>query len=183
MSAASVIKVGAHEILIDAEDAPTVCQYRWNVVRSRNNFYARTRINGTSVKLHQFLLPHAEMVDHKDANGLNNTRQNLRPCNRFQNVWNSRKIRAASSRFKGVSKVKNRIHSFEASVTACGRRVKLGRFFDEVAAALAYDLASVTLHGEFARPNFTITEAALIHPEAFHVAIERCKQKGIIPAI
>lgn len=181
MNLPTSIKRGEHEILFDAEDAPRVLAHSWTVHRSNGCFYARALIKGNYVKLHNFILSR-RFVDHKDSNGLNNRRDNLRPYSGGQNCWNARKLAKATSRFKGVTRVKNRQHSFEVSCTANGKRVKLGRFFDEVAAALAYDITAVNLHGEFARPNFSIVEAALVHPASLKLAIERCQKKGLPPA-
>lgn len=177
------IQVGQHVIEFDDADAPLVLARKWSIIQSKGNIYARAKLTpgrrGKKIKLHQLLMPGAGLVDHKDGNGLNNRRDNLRPATKLQNTWNRRKIAKATSRFKGVTRVKNRRHSFEASVTASGKRVKLGRFFDEIAAALACDITAVALHGEFARPNFSIVEAALVHPESLKLAVERCRAKGI----
>ena len=174
------IQVGNHVIEFDEADAPLILAHKWGVVKCNGTLYARTAINGRQVKMHRLLRPELERVDHKDTNGLNNRRDNLRQCSQMQNTWNRRKLAKATSRFKGVTRVRNRKHSFEASCTANGKRVKLGRFFDEVAAALAYDIACVKLHGEFSRPNFSIVEAALVHPKSLLLAAQRCERLGLI---
>ena len=42
-------------------------------------------------------------VDHRDGNGLNNCRSNLRICRNVQNQWNKRKRANTASEFKGVT--------------------------------------------------------------------------------
>lgn len=174
------LNVGGKIVRFDAQDAPLILAHKWSLVRTKQTVYARTYCGGRGVKMHRLLMPDVPLIDHRDGDGLNNRRDNLRSATHAQNTWNSRKVEKCSSRFKGVSKVRNRICSFEVSVTCNGYRKKLGRFHDEIAAALAYDITAVKLHGEFARPNFSIIEAALIHPKSLRLAIERCKARGVI---
>lgn len=103
--------------------------------------------------MHQMILPGRKEVDHRDTNGLNNQRDNLRGCGRNENRYNSRKTtRACTSRFKGVS-----WNKFDKKWTAMigfqGKSHYLGQFTDEVEAAKAYNAAAVRMFGEFARPN------------------------------
>lgn len=167
-------------VFVDAADLPWVQSRRWHLRKTDTTYYAVTYLKGRKVGMHE-ILAGQKFVDHQNCNGLDNRRENLRPCTRQQNTWNCRKLRTTcSSRFKGVSKVANRQHSFESYITKGGKRVKFGRFFDEIAAALCYDIAAVNLFGRFARPNFSLVEAALVHPESLRLATERCKAKGII---
>lgn len=105
------------------------------------------------VLLHRFLLdaPTGVMVDHKNGNGLDCTRGNLRVANRNQKQHNSGP-RNGTSRFKGVyRKTKNR---WAAQIKARQTYRYLGLFATEEDAASAYDEAAKELHGEFARLNF-----------------------------
>lgn len=182
------LRRGGHDVIIDEADLPLLHGRAISINSTGRNgrLYARVMLGGKYQKVHRLILGLTDSkihTDHVNGNTLDNRRCNLRACGQKQNVWNSKKIRqeSATSRFKGVYKIHNRQHSFSSSVTCNGKRVKFGRFFDEIAAALAYDIGAVVLHGEFARPNFSITEAALIHPQSLALAIERCKRKGILP--
>jgi hypothetical protein len=171
-----------HEVQIDREDFETFLSHVWFVHHTRNNTYLRTKINGHYVKLHRLLLgvtDKAVKVDHRDGNGLNNQRQNLRSCTNQQNTFNMRKTRG-SSRFKGVFFCKNS-RKWKAEIGLNKKKVCAGRYADELTAALAYDLAALSLHKDFARPNFSIAEAVLIHPESLKVAIAACQKRGLMP--
>jgi hypothetical protein len=93
-----------------------------------------------------------EYIDHKDHDGLNNQRSNLRRCTNAQNCANQRS-RGGSSRFKGVSWSKK----FKVWVAMThfdyGGQFQ-GHFHDEEAAARAYDAAARVRYGEFAMTNF-----------------------------
>jgi hypothetical protein len=91
-------------------------------------------------------------VDHQDGDGLNNQRRtNLRKATDGQNAANRPALAGCSSQFKGV-----RWHAgkWEAGIKVDGRARYLGRFADEIRAALAYDTAAREEFGEFAWLNF-----------------------------
>ena len=81
--------------LIDDEDYEEVSKYKWSVSKNSKILYAVTRVgeigNKKRVSLHRFIMNYKGKlyVDHKDGNGLNNCRNNLRLCTNQQNQWNS----------------------------------------------------------------------------------------------
>jgi hypothetical protein len=86
-------------------------------------------------------------VDHKDRNGLNNQRNNLRIANVVQNAGNSRK-RDNKTGFKGVSRRGKR---FMAYIGVKGKVSYLGSFDTAELASVAYEAAANKYFGEFAR--------------------------------
>jgi len=143
-------------LLFDEADLDFVASRRWHSFRNQhhNTWYAGTRIDGKRLRMHRLLVsaPRAFQVDHRDGNGLNNCRSNLRLCNNQQNRWNC-PSRPGTSRFKGVhwNKANKRWHS---AIRVGGKTRWLGTFRREEDAAAAYDQAAMILHGEFARLNF-----------------------------
>lgn len=92
-----------------------------------------------------------QKVDHRDGNGLNNCRTNLRIATYTQNAQNRRKIRSAvGSRFKGVCP---RSGNWCARITVQRKLMFIGYFHDELDAARAYDTAALKHFGEFALTN------------------------------
>lgn len=88
-----------------------------------------------------------EMVDHRNGNGIDNQKDNLRICSRLQNNMN----RAASSNnligIKGVSWHKGK---WEACIGLNNKKISLGRFYGKENAALVYKLFSRLYFGDFA---------------------------------
>src|SRR5690606_29091416 len=93
-----------------------------------------------------------ERIDHKDGNGLNNVRSNLRKATLAENNRNVRKQYGTTSRFKGVC-WHLRMSKWVARIHYNGTAYYLGSFDDEREAARVYDDWARQLHGEFARTN------------------------------
>jgi hypothetical protein len=98
-------------------------------------------------------------VDHRDGNGLNNARDNLRLCTFAQNSRNARRSRSNTSGYKGVS-WSSRHRLYRAYITVDRRKMSLGYFAEAIDGAKAYDAAAVTYFGEFARTNLGAQRAA-----------------------
>lgn len=154
-------KAAGRVALVDDEDYDLVMQYRWYVYeRTRNNRthgpYAQAVIKRggqqTAIKMHR-LITDWPMIDHRDNNGLNNQRSNLRPTTAVRNQQNGRSCLNSTSKFKGVSWDRNR-KRWQAQIKAGPRNVFLGRFSDEEVAARAYDEAALEAFGEHAHLNF-----------------------------
>lgn len=87
-------------------------------------------------------------LDHVNDNKSDNRICNLRMCNPTQNGWNRGSDKNSSSKFKGVTHVRNR-DRWQASID----KMYLGYFSCEYEAALIYNAAAEKRHGEFVRLN------------------------------
>lgn len=155
--------------LIDDEDYELVMPYSWHAVqRTRPNgsiwgpyahaYLGGGRANSRKSLLHRFLMPGVMEIDHKDGNGLNCQRWNLRDVTRAQNMANAAKRLSnggvpLSSLWKGVSWREDR-GKWRAYIFVGGRQRNLGHFAEEIEAAQAYDAAARETFGSFARLNF-----------------------------
>lgn len=145
--------------LVDDGDFELLNKWRWLGDRIGNTYYVKRRdyTNGPPGKMtymHRVILnPKKGMhVDHKDRNGLNNRRNNLRECTRSQNMVNQKPQKNGSSKYLGVGWDKAR-GKWKAQVCKDYKHTMIGRFDTEREAALAYDKKAKELHGEFARIN------------------------------
>lgn len=145
--------------LVDDADYEAVSQFKWCAMKNRRGFYAGRGVYKTNGKhtvqyLHQFLLPGVSRIDHRDGNGLNNRRHNLRPATNQQNLQGARRKKiGATSRFRGVSWF-SQYSKWQASIKVNGKPIHLGYHEVEAKAAKAYDVAARKYCGDFASPNF-----------------------------
>ena len=148
------------ECFIDTEDYELVKHYSWSALVNSRNTYAKTSIKGSGKRttlLHSLLLPDAKLIDHRDGNGLNNRRRNLRAATHRQNSGNVRKIRRkTTSRYRGVSL--HKCGRFLVQIRNGRERISLGLFVSEIEAAEAYNRAASKIFGEFAKLNEFIGE-------------------------
>ena len=94
--------------------------------------------------------PDSAEVDHKDGNGLDNRKQNLRLASRVQNQCNKRRYSSNTCGFKGVHFHKQN-RKWRARIEFNKKRISLGLFSSREEAGAAYIEAAKRLHGEFAR--------------------------------
>lgn len=105
--------------------------------------------------MHRFILdaPHGMEVDHKNGDGLDCRRENMRLATRKQNAFNRKRPSVNTSGFKGVTLVKP-TGKWLAQIEVGGKNMHLGTYESKIEAARAYDKAAIKYHGEFARLNF-----------------------------
>jgi hypothetical protein len=145
---------------VDDIDYESLSQHSWLCMNSKYTKYAGRWENVEGKR--RYILMHREILgiadqrvfaDHRDGNGLNNVRSNLRRCNKAQNCANTRKVAKCWSKFKGVS-----LHSpsglWRSIIRINGRQISLGYFHTEEAAARVYDAVALRHRGEFAAINF-----------------------------
>src|SRR5687767_3951310 len=97
--------------VIDAEDYERVSAFTWHAFRnSSGGWYARSsslsrKNGGKSMWLHRFIMncQPDKQIDHRDGNGLNNRRANLREATPAQNSYNMGVRPNSKSGYKGVN--------------------------------------------------------------------------------
>lgn len=150
--------------LISEESLSLVSGYRWYGVRRPKGYenalpYAfgfRSNTRPFYVQMHRLVIgaPSGVLVDHINGDTLDNRLENLRICSNSQNSHHRvRKQRSTSSRYHGVTWHKSS-GKWQVSVGIRGQRCYVGLFSDEITAAMAADLKSLEIFGEFARLNF-----------------------------
>lgn len=94
-------------VLLDDEYYDWACQFEWYGSKSNSGvIYANALIpvNGKTkcIVMHKALMPEALLVDHRDGNGLNNQKSNLRKADKKLNGRNIRHVRKGFNRYVGV---------------------------------------------------------------------------------
>lgn len=144
---------------VDPEDYEWLMQYNWTAIRKENSWYATRSMSvlGKSVQcyMHRMIMepPDDMFVDHKNHDGRDNRKANLRIATAKQNCWNRNVRRGSSSKYIGVSWLESR-SKWQVTAYIGGKSRFVGYFEDEETAARAYDAAVSEERGEFAVLNF-----------------------------
>ena len=123
-----------HIVLIDDEDYELICQYSWFY---HTDGYAMAEVSGLrcnglkrrAVLMHKLIMntPKGMDTDHRNMNGLDNRRFNLRVASRTQNNFNSGIHKNNTSGHRGVCWV-DRIKSWRVYIGGTKTRKNLGYY-------------------------------------------------------
>jgi len=165
-------------VLVDDADYNWLNKWNWSVVIWNHTKYATRVEDGRQILMHRLILDIMDLpidVDHKDHNGLNNQRTNLRLCTKSLNAKNKRG--RGASQYLGVSvhSPNGRIKKYKTKKGIKEYRLKGGAKYiahiklknkykhlglypftpeGEIEAARAYDRAAKDIHGQFSNLNF-----------------------------
>jgi hypothetical protein len=163
------------EAIIDAECLPLIeggsCS--WSSHKD-SGFVAFTRGEIHGVPLRRIIMGMTESdlnVRHVNDDPLDCRRENLVAWTVKQRTRNTRKMKAIkgvppTSQFKGVY-WESFTKKWRAKIEVDGKTKMLGRFGDQMAAAVAYDEAATQYFGEHARLNFPDGVDAWLEKEGF----------------
>lgn len=146
--------------MFDPHDIVIVAQWNWTTLNKYPSRRTAKAEGNKTIFLHHALigdLPGMQ-VDHRDGDGMNNRRGNLRHVSKAQNQMNRHAV-VARSGYKGVVRNKRRWGA-GLTIREGGKRVAhwFGTFDTPEEAARAYDVGARRIFGEFARTNFSAME-------------------------
>lgn len=157
--------------IIDDEDYVELSKYNWYATLGKSTYYAARRLSrkegGKIILMHRQLLGIKErdtLTDHKDGNGLNNQKNNLRECTNSQNISNGKSRRGSTSEFVGVHYEKERPEKtrnkrWVSVIIVEGNRKFLGYFMTDYEAALFRDM--YILENDLIFPRLNILKRTL----------------------
>lgn len=158
-----IIKVGVrgYYTKVDDEDYEWLNKYKWHIKDSHCDVVYARKLNkvgdphsGTYASMHRMIMGITDpkiFVDHKDGNGLNNQRNNLRLATAAQNNLNKKSKKGSTSQYIGVY-----FHTQSSMWRAVCRKygkMYTKHFKTERDAVGWYNEKAYELHGEFARLN------------------------------
>lgn len=142
--------------IVDIDDYEWLSQYKWYVKRNKRNIYASTHVKDRhgkykTVGMHRLIMnnPKGLDIDHKNTNGLDNRKSNLRACTRSQNSANRRLSLVTNIKLKGVTLRKS--GRYRSRIAKEGKIINLGTYETPEEAHEAYKNAAIEKFGEFAR--------------------------------
>jgi hypothetical protein len=139
--------------LVDDEDYGWLMQWRWCAAKRRNTYYANKHKSDMHREILGLKHGDGKFVDHKDRNGLNNQKSNLRITTRSINALNCKVHSTNTSGYRGVSWFKGK---WQVQIVVKGRRVHCGYYKNKVVAAKVYDKEAIAFRGAHAKLNFPL---------------------------
>jgi hypothetical protein len=142
--------------LVDYDDLHLVANHKWHIkCERRRTCYALRQAGKHKVSMHRTIMQCLEgfEIDHRNGDGLDNRRSNLRVCTHIENSHNRRPNKNGTSRYKGVS-WRTKEKKWGVQITLNRRRSFLGYYKSEVKAAKAYDDDAKKYFGDFVWLNF-----------------------------
>lgn len=142
-------------VLVDEEDYEFAMSFNLSRMPQPYTTYVRARVKGSgrqspSRPLHLLLTGWA-MTDHKNRNGLDNRRENLREATKSTNGMNKRQGNHGNPfKYKGVAR---NGRNWRACIKKNGVTHYLGTYKDIHEAAEVYNKAAKEMFGEFALLN------------------------------
>ena len=140
--------------IVDDEDFEYLNQFKWFAFNSRGIYYACRGKNKKNIFMHREIMKTVKdmVVDHKNHNGLDCRKSNMRNCTKTENMRNRKSSKNSSSKYLGVSWCKAR-KKWQAHIFINKKSKNLGRFIKEIEAAKRYNKFAKIIHGDFANIN------------------------------
>lgn len=146
---------------IDDDDFDNCSQYNWAAEVRKNTVYASASLGsrGNRIRLHRFVMnaQQDQQVDHKDRDGLNCQKDNLRfadhQCN-GRNIIQPQSLNGSG--YRGVYKHHTSDRWIARIRDTEGKKRHLGMHGTKEEAAKIYDEFAKMYHGEFAVLNFAL---------------------------
>lgn len=140
--------------LVEERDLPKVLKHRWRAFKPRKVCYAYTSVKRDALYMHNLIMGTSRgiEIDHRNRNGLDNVRKNLRKSDRSTNSCNRPANRNNTSGYKGVT-FDRRYGKWRSVIGLNNKTYFLGYFKTAKEAARAYNRGAVKHHGSFAYLN------------------------------
>lgn len=142
------------EIRIDDETLELISSHNWDVINYKGGLqYVVTKVDGKRVYMHRLITGalKGEYVDHRDGDGLNNQKYNLRRTTQSVNIANAKRYGNTTSGYRGVVKYRD---GWKAQFKFNQKLVQSNRLFDPIKAALLRDAIVRQLYTEEVTLNF-----------------------------
>jgi HNH endonuclease len=141
--------------LVDDADYKSLSKFKWHIDQHEATCYAhRTpwvhgKNRSRTIRMHRQIMGFPKgLVDHRNGNGLDNRRRNLRLATKSQNSANSRRLSSRNtSGFRGVCLARD--GKWQAQIKVNGKFKYLGRFKTARQAHNAFQKYAHEIYGDF----------------------------------
>lgn len=138
-------------VKVDKEDYERLSEYRWTLFKSETWKYAIRSEKNKTIFMHRDIMGVADpkkYVDHRDHDGLNNRKYNLRVSDNRFNQYNTSKKKTSNQKYKNIRELGDDRWQIRMR-TPSGKRIHKNVKGEELAVKTYNELA-IKYHGEFA---------------------------------
>lgn len=138
-------------VRVDVEDYERLRMYRWSLFKSEKWNYAIRYGSGKTIYMHREIMRVIDpkmYVDHRDSDGLNNQKSNLRVSDNRFNQYNVGRKATSKQKYKNIRHLGDDRYQVRIR-TPDGKRIHKNIRSEEQAVKLYNELA-IKYHGEFA---------------------------------
>jgi hypothetical protein len=148
--------------MIDDDDADMVSRFKWCIHKNKTCYteYATASVpqsgkRNRKIYLHSLIMRFPKnRIDHRDGNGLDCRKHNLREATCSQNAMNQRFRKNNTTGFRGVVFIRDgRKKPYRVMIRVNRKHIFVGSCETAVEAAKAYNDASHKHHGEYGIRN------------------------------
>lgn len=155
-----------NEFIIDLEDLEKVRYHKWRLSYG-HVVTGNCTASKPSIQLSRLIMDcndPTKVVDHRDGNGLNNCKYNLRVCTQSNNVLNKSFMSTNTTGFIGVypDNREGRKTKFRAEIKLQKKRFHIGSYETLAEAVYARWIAELILFGQYRNENNDIARHQLI---------------------
>jgi hypothetical protein len=137
--------------IVDEADYVSLSQQLWRLINPYQGCFYACLDGSRSTTMHRVLQAGA-VIDHKNRDGLDNRRANLRVATTRENAANTKMYKNNTTGYRGVS-LDAKQGRWYVQIKVFGKNTHLGSFKSKDAAALAYNIKALEVFGEFATLN------------------------------
>lgn len=143
-------------VLVDAQNFEWLNKRKWHTSGNPNYLYAlrngRVGERPSKISMHREIMCPLDgfYIDHRNGDGLDNRKCNLRIVTHAENMMNRKPSKSLTGKYKGIYPHQGK---WRAEIKRNGKKYYLGVHETEEQAAKAYNRGALIHHGEFAYLN------------------------------
>ena len=175
-----MIMVQGHPVFVNRRDAHLLTAHTWRVVAYGKTFYVTRSEGSRTLLLHREIVgaSEGELMDHKDGNGLNNVRRNIRSATMSQNQSNRTRLNTNNTSGSVGVFWDKKLRKWGATIKAKGKTVVVAHCSTMLKAVRYRRAAEALVYGSEWVPKHLERELTLVGKYTTLRGLQMSNRKG-----